>query len=508
MAKATSKKGSLFIQPEGPNTELYYLGCHTMGDLVDSTGGALTPFYCWDASGNGWELAGELESPPDKISFTIDTRIDAGGSLDWTEILSCPFSVYVALRDCGRRDNFANNVRAWIMPEAKKLATTYSNLVTMEEDAEMGMSTTFEAASQLIKPVEVAVSQQIPPKTIAPDGTLALNDVSFNNVARCEGECGDARAICTQGQVVGDSAATPNKAEQFHTVDAGTTWVPTVLAQRKFAVDIDIYACAQYYVGRTTLRYLVISEPTATPASYSDDGGVTWATAYAINPLGGAADGATSGGTLVAYDEHHIWLAGAVGYIWFSKDAGLTWEAMEEGIVTAQNYSCLSFDPTGMFGFAVALGAPTNDLTAMTSDGGLSWTAGTTVPTAASGALMSCARLDRNRIWVGDNGGDLWWSDDGSTSWTNRLGWLGAGAGAGITDIQFVNDHVAWMTVNAGGPIGWVFRTINGGLTWDRLVTPTNQGINQLWACDENHAFFVGEATAAANSFIAYAQPA
>ena len=122
---------------------------------------------------------------------------------------------------------------------------------------------------------------------------------------------------------------------------------------------------------------------------------------------------------------------------------------------------------------------------------------------------MSCARLDRNRIWVGDNGSDLWWSDDGSASWTNRLGWVGAGAGAGIRDIQFINDHVAWMTVDAAGPRGWAFRTIDGGLTWDRLVTPVNLGINQLWACDENHAFFVGNTTAApVMSFVAYAQPA
>jgi len=91
MAKATSKKGSLFIQPEGPNTEMFYLGCHTMGDLTDSTGGAVTPFYCWDPSGDGWELAGELTSPPDKISFTIDTRVDADGRLDWTE--NCEVSV-------------------------------------------------------------------------------------------------------------------------------------------------------------------------------------------------------------------------------------------------------------------------------------------------------------------------------------------------------------------------------------------------------------------------------
>ena len=72
MAKATSKKGSLFIQPEGPNTEMFYLGCHTMGDLTDSASGAVTPFYCWDPSGNGWEEAGELIAALNSGAISLD----------------------------------------------------------------------------------------------------------------------------------------------------------------------------------------------------------------------------------------------------------------------------------------------------------------------------------------------------------------------------------------------------------------------------------------------------
>ena len=505
MAKATSKKGSLFIQPDGPNTEMYYLGCHTMGDLTDSAGGAVTPFYCWDPSGNGWIEQGELTSPPDKISFTIDTRVDAGGSLDWTEIVSCPFSVYVLLRDCGRRDHFANNVRAWIMPEVRKLTTTYSGLVTMEEDVEATMSTTFEAAPQLIKPVEVAVVQQLPDATGAAaqaGGVRDLYDVCFNNDQRCENDCGETLALCEQGWVVGEAGAAVETAELQWTADAGTTW--TDLAAAPFAAALDIFAVTRFYVGRSTVRVLVCENAAGAgqgTMSYSDDNGVTWTAAT----IGGAAtnDGSTSGGTLLALDERHIYCAGNNGYIWISRDAGLTWEATEEGIVTATAYVGLSFDPSGTFGFAVATGA---DITAITDDGGLSWTAGSTAPSGGDD-LLCCARLDRNKIWVGTDEGNLWWTDDGSVTWTQRTGWVGSGVGD-IEDIQFVNDNVGWMTVDTAGPYGWLFRTIDGGFTWDRLVTPVNLGINQLWACDENHAFAVGMTTTAGNSFIAYAQPA
>ena len=507
MAKATSKKGSLFIQPDGPNTDMFYLGCHTMGDLVDSAGGAVTPFYCWDASGNGWELAGELESPPDKISFTIDTRVDAAGKLDWTERVSCPFSVYVLLRDCGRRDHFANNVRAWVMPEVTKLSTTYSNLVTMAEDTEMLMSTTFEAAPQLIKPVEVAVVQQradITGAAAQAGGVRDLYDVCFNNDERCESDCGETIVPCEQGWVVGEAgpALGVPTAELQWTADAGTTW--TDLAAAPFAALLHIFAVTRFYVGRSTVRVLVCEDASVAgqgTMSYSDDNGVTWTAAT----IGGAAtnDGSTSGGTLLALDEKHIYCAGNNGYIWISRDAGLTWEATEEGIISATAYVGLSFAPDGLHGFAVGTGA---DITAITDDGGLSWAPGTTAPSGGAG-LLCCAHLDANKIWVGSDAGNIYWSDDGSATWTIRTGWVGVGVGD-VEDIQFVNDHVGWMTVDTAAPVGWAFRTIDGGLTWDRLVTPANLGINQLHACDENHAFFVGNTTAGAISFIAYAQPA
>ena len=500
MAKATSKKGSMFIQPEGPNTEVFYLGCHTLGDLTDSKGGALTPFYCWKPDGTGWDTVGQTGAPPDKVSFTIDTRVDADGKMDWTEIVSCPFSLYVLLRDCGRRDHFANNVRAWIVPEVQKMTTTYSNLVTMAEDVEQTMSTTFEAAPNLIKVVEVAIAQQLPDPT-AGVGVLGLNDVCFNVDERCETDCGDPHAPCERGFVVGDSAVGPATAELQQTVNAGSTWTATAPG---LGAGLGIAAVTRYYVGRNTLRVLICeTAPGAGQGTmaYSDNNGATWTPAL----IGGAAtnDGSATGGTLVALDERHIYCAGNNGYIWISRDAGLTWEATEEGIIIAAAYFNLSFADE-LHGMAVGTG---NDIIALTDDGGLSWYA-PAAPVGLPGVpLTSCARLDVNRMWVGSNAGQLYFSNDGGINWTVRIGWVGIGVGI-IEDMQFVNDHVGWMARSNGANPSVAYRTIDGGVTWENLVTPGDRGINQLWACDANHCFFVGEPTAAADSFIAYAQPA
>jgi len=56
--------------------------------------------------------------------------------------------------------------------------------------------------------------------------------------------------------------------------------------------------------------------------AYSDDDGATWN----VKLIGGAADGhgATDGGCLAAVDFNHIWLASALGFIYFSADGGVT----------------------------------------------------------------------------------------------------------------------------------------------------------------------------------------
>ena len=35
----TSRMGALWVQPDGPNTEPKFLGCHELGDLSEAEGG-------------------------------------------------------------------------------------------------------------------------------------------------------------------------------------------------------------------------------------------------------------------------------------------------------------------------------------------------------------------------------------------------------------------------------------------------------------------------------------
>jgi len=39
MADLTTKAGAIWVQPDGPNTEVYFLGCHGLDEISESMGG-------------------------------------------------------------------------------------------------------------------------------------------------------------------------------------------------------------------------------------------------------------------------------------------------------------------------------------------------------------------------------------------------------------------------------------------------------------------------------------
>jgi photosystem II stability/assembly factor-like uncharacterized protein len=181
----------------------------------------------------------------------------------------------------------------------------------------------------------------------------------------------------------------------------------------------------------------------------------------------------------------NLWLASAAGYVFKSVDYGETWTAMIAGTLGAGNLSGISFadDLNGM-----AVGAA--GFVIKTVDGGYTW-ALMTVPVAA---VLNCVyMIDAKRAWVGSANGNIYFTTDGGTTWTVRTGWPGAGvAGTGVMDIQFLNDLEGFMVSNTAAPVGTILRTINGGLDWQTITTPTNIGLTCLWAAREDLVFVGG----------------
>jgi photosystem II stability/assembly factor-like uncharacterized protein len=201
---------------------------------------------------------------------------------------------------------------------------------------------------------------------------------------------------------------------------------------------------------------------------------------------GAAGHGVTHGHGIFALDQNHVWLASAAGYIYFSTDAGETWTAVESGVATAGDYSAIQMTADGLNGFAVAEAG----IVSVSTDGGLNWSACGAAVTAVPD-LFCLAVRDGDNLWVGGDGGVIFFSEDAGDTWTQRGGWIGSGVGE-VHGIGFANDYCGFMICDTATPKGSVYRTIDGGYTWQKIVSAANDGLTALFVGDENYALYTG----------------
>lgn len=464
----TSMSGALWVQPGGPNTRPYYLSCHDLDAISEPGSGIGELIRCFDQMG-GWKIIGQTESAPDVVVTSIETVM--GPTADWLEKVECPMPIYVNIRECGRADIFDNFVRSFILQQAEIGDMEITDAVYREEDEPDILSFRIMAIPPVFQAFPLGVWR------VTNSETSALNDIAFTTDVRCAGACGPYRDAGDTGYAVGDTSAV------LRSIDGGVTWAAT--AADPFAGAENVSSVVLFYMGRDTLRVLVARGTTdaGAPAevAYSDDGGVTWTQADA-----GTTNGqyATRGGTLFALNFYNIWLAATDGYLYKSEDGGVTWTAQQSGGLTSGNYNSIHF-ANEQIGFAGA----DADVIVKTRNGGDTWTACTA--TGGGGAILCVFTLDEYRVWVGTDAGDIFYSNDGGTTWTERtVNGITTGT---IADIQFSNDLIGYLVHNTTGPVGRVYRTINGGYSWQDLDLVTNAGLNAVSVIDDNRLFSVGE---------------
>lgn len=470
-----ARDGAVWVQPGGPNSELYFLGCHDVDSISIPLVGGRERVRKFDPSGRGWLTVGQNETPPDNGSVTITGLLFK--QRDWLEKLNCPFNLYIMMRSCGPANVFDNYERGFVYPNALGLTRTREGLAMREEETSstVGLEISLEEEVSI---VDVVVDR------LTTAAVLAANGLWTNPDGWCYGDCGDS---LDPGELVAwglDSAAGPATADLFRSTNFGVTNAAT--ATDPLSADIDIMAVAQFLINASVRRIVVAGGEAAGQAevAFSDDNGATWT----VVNIGGAAanHSPTKGSGLFVLDQYNMWLATEGGYIYKSEDGGETWTAYESGAITTDPYHAIHFSDEHN-GVAVS----DSDVIVVSSDGGETWAAVTA--TGGGNNILSCFRLDENRVWVGDDGGQLWYSDDNGTTWTEKTG-QGFAAGD-INDIVFANEIVGYLINDTAGPVGSVWRTNNGGYSWVQLSTPTNAGLNDLAVADETLAYAAGEAS-------------
>jgi photosystem II stability/assembly factor-like uncharacterized protein len=459
-----SLDGSVWVFPDGPNHEGYYLGCTEADDITEPKGD-ITLSHCFNAKGQ-FQVVGRKRGIPGPVTTTLHTLTYR--QRNYLEKIRCEYGLMFLQNDGGRSDLFCNHQRALILDGVNNTSKTYANLVKREASDDTIHSFTVAANNPVIDVAEVEGNR----KSIAE--THDLNDVQM-----LKGNCDP----CLEGVAVADAVGGIYSFSQvWLTHDGGQSWVQTPTGPFFAVQDLISGTLLDYCNG--VRRILVCEAPPAGAqghVAYSDDGGATWTEAH----VGGATEGA--GGKIFAIDSRHIWLASTGGYIYFSSDGGVTWTAQEAHVITVDPYALIRFASDGLHGYAINQ----DGFVAKTTDGGTSWVLVTVIVGAPD--LSALAVLDDDYLWVGDVNGALWFSYDAGVTWTQRTG-LSINI---VQAIDFANDWVGYLAgYDTASATAFIFRTIDGGLTWDKITSDTNSGVAALVACDENYGVYGGAAHA------------
>ena len=463
----TTRQGALWVQPDGPNTPVYFLGCHDLGDISEPSG-SIELLRCMDKKG-GWKTVGSTQAPPDAVTTSIESLTFA--TRDWLEKIACNFTLYSLQRSGGEPDIFTNYIRALALNNARITSVTDKGIVHHEEETGSTQSRDIEAWPPVIRTGSLTARRETTSET------TALNDVYTYSPLDCEDR------VKPGDKVIATADASGYTGNVLQTLDAGVNWA--ALAADPFASGKPILSGVAFPISDTVIRLLVAKVAPAGAQgqiAYSDDNGATWT----LVSIGGAtaAHGAVDSGALFALDQGHVWLASAKGYVYFSSDGGMTWTAQTAGTLTAKDVHAISFLDEN-YGLAGCV----DDVLLITSDGGTTWEL--TAAVTGSGDHIYCVAPSGDYWWVGTDGGSLYYSRDNGATWTERS-FSGSGVGS-VDDIVFANELVGYALHNSASPVGEILVTINGGYSWKAITTPANTGLNALTIADVSTVYAVGE---------------
>lgn len=473
----TSGEASIFVQKDGPNTAVEYLGCHEVGDITVPEGD-LTLYYCPDPNQvNKYIVKGSFQGVPGAITTSLTA--DFTDEIDAMERVIFPHTLFVNKAKRGRRNQFTNRDRGLVLGNARITQRTYTGVSDRSAENAAKTEAGYEISAEFVLRV---ATETVARQTISE--TLAINDIAFCNAIQQRTDDSVARRSCEIGFAVADagSGASGNVLKTTN----GSTWTAT--AADPFASAEHVISVGCFDVSRDTTRVVVARGVTdgAAPAeiSYSDDSGATW-TAVSVGATNG--EFMTSRHGLFILDATHMWFASNLGYIYFSADSGLTWAAQESGTLTTTAWLAIRF-ATEDVGW---VGGVNNEI-ARTVDGGSTWSAITGPSARSSDDITAIFALDKNRAWIGYDVGYLYYTVDGGTTWTSRS-FSGSASGA-VRDIQFFNELLGYMLHDTSAPVGKIHKTIDGGYSWELVTVPTNAGVNALYICDEWKYYVAGEA--------------
>lgn len=182
-----------------------------------------------------------------------------------------------------------------------------------------------------------------------------------------------------------------------------------------------------------------------------------------------------------AYDISSVgnlaFIVGVNGYIWSINSPTGTVTTLQNGSLTTSALRCVHALDSNY----VIVGGDTNHVLYSTDGENFSLTSSN--PGEAVATVNSVFMQDKSNWWAGLSDGTLWYTKNSGVSWTKKT-FSGQGSGS-VEAIVFATRSVGFMSHTTAGGVGRLFRTYDGGYTWNLLpdgsgTMPTNQRLNAI----------------------------
>ncbi len=261
-------------------------------------------------------------------------------------------------------------------------------------------------------------------------------------------------------------------AEIIFTDDGGLTWTDTLITTLAANEDPNDMAC----VG---INLVVISEDSESihyaPIADILAGAEVW-TEVATGFVAGNGPLA-----IWSQDVRHTWIVGEGGYVYFTENPPEGVVVQDAGVATTEHLNDVhAYDILNV----VAVGV--NNAVILTRNGGDTW-----VPITGPNptTVLNCVFMRGiNEWWIGDAGGQMWYTLDGGVTWPEKT-FPGSGSGLGqVRDIKFATPTVGYMAHDTAAPAGRILRTIDGGYSWyiapeGNTIVPASNRFNDVAPC-------------------------
>lgn len=448
-------EGSIFTVPTSDySVSVTYRGQAAIDGLTDPLGD-LTPIQAPDNSvPNKFNIIDVYRNAPDLGELTVLERWSQGRQTIAQQLKAndCPWLFYIKLSNCARPDVFADWQAMLVVWQAQATEIDWGGYHPFSENGDVQITGTLSHQG-----VYVIDSIRFSPKAEAIVLAEVL-DVIYADKQSC-GTCTPYSAGCNMKFALTKSnAGSVGLSGQMVFTKNGSTYDSDDINSLAGGNGTSLQAVGQYLVvtQSSTARhhYAVKSDVTDSPDTYN------WTAVSSGYQSSG-------GGTCsVAGAANRLYIGGLAGYIYATDDLTVNVTEIHSADLTSNDFFAIQFAG----GNLLAVGESNTILLSTNAYNGLAQISFSSItgPSALAGITLTACWIWNATNFMVAGGGQLWFTVDGGTSWTQRtLSTMPTGVISAINDIQFSVDapFIGAMAVQTATR-GYVLRSVDGGRSW------------------------------------------